>query len=624
MHGDASSTRRIGRYELLDEIGRGGMAVVYRARDTELGRYVALKLLHPHLTSHEEARNRFRREAQTVARLRHRGVVEIHDFSGEQGEEIYIVMELVDGTTLRRVLSQRADSPLPPEAAALIAREVFDALAAAHDHDVVHRDVKPENILIGRGARIKLTDFGIAHLAGLDQMTVTGQILGSPGYMSPEHIERAEFDARADIFSVGTLLYEMTVGSLPFQGQNPHQIIKRVVEGYYEHPLGVNPAVGHDIARVIVRCLQSDPEQRYSSAREAVRELDEALEKTGIGEPGEELRSFFEDPDRWEAERRPRIVEATFRLGQTARKARRLPEAMDHFNRVLALDPGNEKALDAVAGLSRRRRLRRVLERISLLLATGVAIVGVGWGALSAAGHFTAREEPESRPEPAADPDAGRAEVADPDGEREEGGEEEKAGAVGGVVDASAAEDGGASAMPRLLARPMVRRKKETRQVVFVPRPQGVDIVIDGGETFSYGPGNTRRELEVGSHTIRFVPNEMASSRLMEQTWTVEVPPGEGPFKFSRRLKWRPARVTVFSEIDAEVSVIGRGIVKRTNRVFAVPLEDPDEHGAERISLLVRAEGYRPVTKRVTIVAGEAVDIRASLDREGAAMESSP
>ncbi|MFO8074473.1 MAG: protein kinase [Polyangia bacterium] len=622
MHGDASSTRRIGRYELLDEIGRGGMAVVYRARDTELGREVALKLLHPHLASHEEARNRFRREAQAVARLRHRGVVEIHDFSGERGDEIYIVMELVDGTTLRRVLSQRVDSPLPPEAAALVAREVFDALAAAHDHDVVHRDVKPENILIGRGGRIRLTDFGIAHLAGLDQMTVTGQILGSPGYMSPEHIERAELDARADIFSVGTLLYEMTVGSLPFQGQNPHQIIKRVVEGYYEHPLGVNPAIGHDIAGVIVRCLQNDPQQRYSSAREAVRELDDALEGMGIGEPGEELRSFFEDPDRWEAERRPQIVEATFRLGQIARKARRLPEAMDHFNRVLALDPGNEKALDAVAGLSRRRRLRRVLERVSLFLAVGVAMIGVGWGALSAAGHFTAREDPEPRQDPAAQPDAGRTEADDPGEEREEEGEEEKAGAV--VFDASAAADGGASAMPRLLARPIVRRKKETRQVVFVPRPQGVDIVIDGGDEFSYGPGNTRRELEVGSHTIRFVPNEMASARLMEQTWTVEVPPGEGPFKFSRRLKWRPARVTVFSEVDAEVSVIGRGIVKRTNRVFAVPLEDPDEHGAERISLLVRAEGYRPVTKRVTIVAGEAVDVRASLDREGAATGSSP
>ena len=344
VESDQKTLRKIGRYELVDEIGRGGMAVVYRAKDTALNREVALKLLHPHLAKHKEARQRFQREAHAVARLSHPCVVEIYDYSGEQEEsepdDVFIVMELIGGTTLRKFLDTHRDEPLPAEAAALIARQVFAALDDAHAENVIHRDVKPENILIGPEGMIKLSDFGIAHLAGVDQMTVTGQILGSPAYMSPEHIEKAELDPRADIFSVGTLLYEMTVGALPFHGNNPHQIIKRIVEGYYDHPMSVNPSIGHQIAKVIVCCLQHEPERRYKTAGDALRDLDAALEAMGIGAPEEELHAFFEDPKAWSERVRPRVIARTLALGQAARRARRLPEAMDHFNRVLALEPG--------------------------------------------------------------------------------------------------------------------------------------------------------------------------------------------------------------------------------------------------------------------------------------------
>ena len=327
-----------------------------------------------------------------MARLHHPTIVEVYDFLDEQEDEVCIVMELIDGTTLRKFLSDKVDGALPAEAAALITRKVFQGLAVAHEHGVVHRDVKPENILICKNGQIKLSDFGIAHLAGLDQMTVTGQILGSPAYMSPEHIEMAELDARADIFSAGTLLYELAVGSLPFHGKNPHQIIKRIVEGYYDQPLSVNPAIGHHVAAIITRCMQRDPAARFDDAGQVVEELERALAAVGIDDPEAELCRYFEDPQGWELEAKPRTVRRTLELGQAARKGHRLPEAMDHFNRVLALDPGNDKALDAVTGLSRRRRLRRSMERVAIGLAVTIAIAGGGGGVHLRSGGAGARE----------------------------------------------------------------------------------------------------------------------------------------------------------------------------------------------------------------------------------------
>jgi serine/threonine-protein kinase len=594
--------RRIGRYELVDEIGRGGMAVVYRARDTALNREVALKLLHPHLAKHDEARRRFQREAHAVARLSHSCVVEIYDYSGEddtelQTDEVFIVMELVEGTTLRKFLDSHPDDPLPAEAAALIARQVFSALDDAHVENVIHRDVKPENILIGPGGSIKLSDFGIAHLAGVDQMTVTGQILGSPAYMSPEHIEKAELDPRADIFSVGTLLYEMTVGSLPFHGSNPHQIIKRIVEGYYDHPMSVNPTIGHQIAKVIVRCMQREPERRYDTAGEAMRDLDAALKSMGIGSPEEELPAFFEDPQSWGESRRPQVIARTLELGQAARKARQLPEAMDHFNRVLALEPGNRKALDAVSGLSRRRHVRRIVERIALIGLVLVVIGAVAWplvAYLSGNSERSATNPGDSQtPDPATDEDAGPAVAVAPP-ER--------------PVDAGSAAEADAGAQPKikLTARPITPKPKRLRDVRLVPYPMAVRISIDKGPPFPFTAKSRLRKLSVGPHEIRFTPDDDA---YIEETWTANVPAGEGIYTIGRKLKLKPGRLKITCNVDADVTVPGRAN-GRTNKYVRVELEKDKR---EQIRVLVSAEGYLPEAMQVTIAAGEAVDRKVVL-----------
>ena len=176
------------KYEILEEVGQGGMATVYRARDLRLGREVALKVLHPHLARQEEARRRFRREAQAVARLRHPAILEIYDYSGEEVPTAYIATEFIRGESLRDHLERRA--PELPEVGMMIAVQLLGALQHAHENGVIHRDVKPENVLIGHDGGIKLADFGIAHLADGQGMTVTGTLLGSPAHMSPEQIQR--------------------------------------------------------------------------------------------------------------------------------------------------------------------------------------------------------------------------------------------------------------------------------------------------------------------------------------------------------------------------------------------------------------------------------------------------
>ena len=579
------------------------MAVVYRAWDSSLNREVALKLLHPHLASHKEARIRFQREAHAVARLHHRHIVEVYDYSGQEGDDIYIIMELIEGTTLRKFLADRPRGPLSAEAAALIALQIFDALAAAHEQNVVHRDVKPENILIGTDGNIWLSDFGIAHLAGLDQMTVTGQILGSPAYMSPEHIELAELDARADIFSAGTLLYEMAVGALPFHGSNPHQIIKRIIEGYYDQPLGVNPSVGHHVAAVIVRCMQHDPESRYETAGMAEADLNAALEKMGITSPRKELVRFFEDPDGWEEERRETVVLRTLALGQAARKGNRLPEAMDHFNRVLALEPGNEKALDAVAGLSRRRRLHRALERASIGLAVVVAASAIIWAIISNTG--TQGSEISSLNDGSAQNTVAKKALSPTDA------------GLGKLTTAIMPEDAGVKGVaskksPQLV--PMIKHlfPKARRNVVFTPRPMSVAIEIDHAERFVFKAKDRSRMLTLGKHIVKFIP---VDNRLMPATREIMVNKGDEPMPVRVRLKWRPARMHIKSNVNARVTVEGHSGGK-TNTPFDIPLGD---NHTEKVKIVVSAGGYRTQTKQVTIAAGETVEITLNLPEEGSA-----
>ena len=247
------STPLPSRYRIIEEVGQGGMAVVYRARDEKLSREVAVKVLHAHLLAEPESKARLQREARAVAKLNHDGILQVFDYSGEGDASSYIVTEFIDGQTLKQFLANRK---LPvPELAALIVIAMGEALCHAHSLGILHRDVKPENVMVRKDGALKLMDFGVAQVVDLERMTVTGQILGSPAYMAPEVLDGRTLDFRSDVFSVGVMLYQMVTGVLPFTGKNPHEVLRRVSEGRFADPRTVNRLVSDQLARVIARAL---------------------------------------------------------------------------------------------------------------------------------------------------------------------------------------------------------------------------------------------------------------------------------------------------------------------------------------------------------------------------------
>jgi serine/threonine-protein kinase len=377
------------RYEIGEEVGRGGMAVVYRATDTTLRRQVALKILHGHLQSQPESRQRLVREARAVAKLHHPNIVEIFDYSGDDSEQAYLVTEYIHGETLESFVERRCSRM--PEIALLIAEPVCEALAHAHALGVIHRDVKPGNVMIREDGTVKLMDFGIAQVLDAQGLTMTGTLLGSPAHMPPEHIEGKPLDVRADVFSTGTVLYQLAVGQLPFQGRNPHAVMRAIFDGDYPRPQSVNPRVSAGLERILVRALERDPERRYQTAQELLADVRAHLREFGIHDAAHELKAFFAAPDAYEQALERSVVAARLARGRRAIATRRQAAALEDLNQVLALEPKNAEALALLRRLGRRRAWKRL------------ALSGVAAGVVCA-GVWVAWPNPTSTPAPAPTP----------------------------------------------------------------------------------------------------------------------------------------------------------------------------------------------------------------------------
>ena len=258
------------RYEMVRHIARGGMAQVYLARDLLLDRPVALKVLFPELSVDQAFVERFRREAKAAANLSHPNIVSIYDW-GQGGSTYYIVMEYVDGPTLSSVLRS---GPLDPERAATVAASVAAALDFAHRRGVIHRDVKPGNVLIDDRGQVKVADFGIARAVGTSEdLTQTGSVMGTATYFSPEQAQGFHVDPRSDVYSLGVVLYEMTTGKPPFTGDNPVSIAYKHVKEPAPLPRSVNPAVPVALEAIIMKALSKEPEGRYQSAEDMRADL---------------------------------------------------------------------------------------------------------------------------------------------------------------------------------------------------------------------------------------------------------------------------------------------------------------------------------------------------------------
>ncbi|MFO7542606.1 MAG: protein kinase [Thiobacillus sp.] len=251
---------KIGRYEILDEVGQGAMGTVYRARDPLIERTVAIKTVPIAQLRQEgkDAESRFLREAQSAGRLSHTNIVTIYDV-GETDELAYIAMEYLSGATLRDVMNM---GPMPVALALDTAVQMAEALAFAHEHGVIHRDIKPANVIVtGQRGRIKLTDFGIAHLVNSDH-THTGQMLGSPRYMSPEQAMGHEVDGRSDIFSLGAVLYEMLTGQYAFDGDSLPTILYRVINETPVSAVSLRSGLPAGLVSLLASMLQKNPQAR--------------------------------------------------------------------------------------------------------------------------------------------------------------------------------------------------------------------------------------------------------------------------------------------------------------------------------------------------------------------------
>jgi len=389
----------LAKYDVIEEIGHGGMATVYRAMDKRLQREVAVKVIHPHLRDSSEVAHRFTVEAQAVAKLRHANIVEVFDVSAEDDAEKYLVVELIRGATLRKLIKERA--PLPPEIAAALAIDVLAALAHAHAEGVVHRDVKPENVLIehrslrtdgsdtpppssGDAAprvRVKLTDFGIAKLLDAQGVTSTGQVLGSPAHMAPEQIEGGDVDARADVFGMGVLLYEAMVGHLPFEGQNPAQVLRRVLDGQYPQAEMERGTVGKRLSVILDRALAHEAADRFESANAMRDALLTELKRVGVESHARELESYFDDPEGYTKEHDKRLIAKLCDLAQVARKDDRVLDAASDYNRALAYAPDDPQLLRIVARMQRDAARAAFLKRAwPLALLAIIVLVGAYFG----------------------------------------------------------------------------------------------------------------------------------------------------------------------------------------------------------------------------------------------------
>jgi serine/threonine-protein kinase len=266
--------RSLGKYQVLEEIGRGGMGAVYKGYDPALKRPVAIKVMAPHLMWEKRFVDRFMREARTVARLRHPHIVTIHDV-GEQDGLYYLVMAFIEGESLGRVVAR--EGRLAPERATRLLGQIAAALDYAHSQGIVHRDVKPANILLEAGSRVVLTDFGIAHATDETRLTATGATLGTPAYMSPEQARGQPPDALSDVYSLGIVLYEMLTGHTPFRAETPLAVLHMQASAAPTTPRRFAPSLSPAVEAVVLRALSKDPTSRYASAGDLARAMTEAL-----------------------------------------------------------------------------------------------------------------------------------------------------------------------------------------------------------------------------------------------------------------------------------------------------------------------------------------------------------
>lgn len=404
------------KYEVLQKLGEGATATVYRGRHRTIGKDVAIKVLHPHLSASTRNRERFNREARAVGRLAHQNIVSILDYSGGQADDCYIVTELVEGATLLELLQEHGR--LPSEIAVCLALELCAALAFAHDQGVIHRDIKPENVMVRRDGTVKLMDFGVARVLDEGSITLDGSLLGSPAYMSPQQALDQPLDGRTDLFSLGTLLFHAVTGQVPFAGTNASVILRNIIDANRPDVLELAPTVSPQLAAVIDRLLQVNPDDRPPTAQAAAEALTACLAEVGltVEHPTINLRSFLLTPHETTSALRAHLRQTLLTQGKARLAANDHLGALQLLNRLLAIDEedGTENAevLNLIQSLHQPPEPERPNRRWLLAIGSGLGALGLSVGvwyatrpALPPRPHVEPPAAPEVRsPEPVETP----------------------------------------------------------------------------------------------------------------------------------------------------------------------------------------------------------------------------
>ena len=262
------------RYEIIEKIGSGGMATVYKAKCLVLKRFVAVKVLRDEFTTDEEFIKRFNIEAQAVASLTHPNIVSVYDV-GHEGNLYYIVMELVKGKTLKEIIVE--DGALGWKWSVKIAMQIASALETAHRNNIIHRDIKPHNIIITEDGVAKVTDFGIAKAVSNSTITAFGTTIGSVHYFSPEHARGGFTDARSDLYSLGVVMYEMVTGRVPFDSDTPVSVALKHMQEEPIEPIKIKPDLPQCVNDIIMKAMRKDANERYQTATEMIKDLELAL-----------------------------------------------------------------------------------------------------------------------------------------------------------------------------------------------------------------------------------------------------------------------------------------------------------------------------------------------------------
>jgi len=349
--------RTIKDYEIKQLIATGGMAAIYRAIQTTTGKTLAIKVLHGHLAQDKDFITRFEREARAAAALKHENIIDIIGYGHAEGV-YYIAMEFVEGKSLKELIN--AVRFIPSDIALAIVYEICRGLEHAHQKGVVHRDIKPANILIANDGSVKITDFGLAQAQDLTSITVTGALVGTPAYMSPEQAAGRKIDTRSDLFSLGVVIYEMITGTKPFKGESYSSVIHAILTAPAPRPLDANPTMDEVISLLIEKSLKKDPAQRYQNITQISDDIYAYFRAQNVEVPNKEISAFITEPEpisaNWIKNAKDRHLKRALHFMNSG--ASGINQAISEFAKVHYLDPEDLQTSRYLTELKRKIKVR--------------------------------------------------------------------------------------------------------------------------------------------------------------------------------------------------------------------------------------------------------------------------